>query len=179
MRSFLECVLRAMKHARRCTCIIPVSGINEGKEGREIQRVHYTNKSSEVPEKGVEGRERKKERQNRLRRKRERDTRHPLMTPWNQVIFKQMQNQLHHQENCLTFARMREETGHNLLFLTLQNKLTTAENEDMKSLLQLLSPYQWTDSLPRCHGCSGVIFDRFILKLGQENERHTCWHSSE
>ncbi|KAH9392621.1 LIM/homeobox protein Lhx3 [Tyrophagus putrescentiae] len=34
------------------------------------------------------------------------------------------------------------------------------------------------DSLPRCSGCEGIIFDRFILKLGQnENERHTCWHS--
>jgi len=34
------------------------------------------------------------------------------------------------------------------------------------------------ESLPRCHGCQGIIFDRFILKLGQENERHTCWHSN-
>nr|XP_027199588.1 LIM/homeobox protein Lhx3-like isoform X1 [Dermatophagoides pteronyssinus] len=34
------------------------------------------------------------------------------------------------------------------------------------------------DSLPRCSGCEGIIFDRFILKLGhEENERHTCWHS--
>lgn len=33
------------------------------------------------------------------------------------------------------------------------------------------------DSLPRCNGCEGIIFDRFILKLGQENDRHTCWHS--
>ncbi|CAG2100373.1 unnamed protein product [Medioppia subpectinata] len=33
------------------------------------------------------------------------------------------------------------------------------------------------DTLPRCNGCDGVIFDRFILKLGHDNERHTCWHS--
>ncbi|KAI2808722.1 LIM/homeobox protein Lhx3 [Blomia tropicalis] len=33
------------------------------------------------------------------------------------------------------------------------------------------------DSLPRCSGCEGIIFDRFILKMGQENDRHTCWHS--
>lgn len=31
--------------------------------------------------------------------------------------------------------------------------------------------------MPRCSGCEGIIFDRFILKLGQDNERHTCWHS--
>ncbi|XP_015784182.1 LIM/homeobox protein Lhx3 [Tetranychus urticae] len=32
-------------------------------------------------------------------------------------------------------------------------------------------------SLPKCHGCSDVIQDRIILKLGYNNERHTCWHS--
>ncbi|KAI1301235.1 LIM/homeobox protein Lhx3 [Halotydeus destructor] len=36
----------------------------------------------------------------------------------------------------------------------------------------------FSDTLPKCHGCGGVIFDRFILKLGQENERHTCWHAN-
>ena len=34
------------------------------------------------------------------------------------------------------------------------------------------------ETLPRCQGCNGLIFDRFILKLGHNNERHTCWHAS-
>ena len=35
------------------------------------------------------------------------------------------------------------------------------------------------ESLPRCQGCSNRIFDPFVLKLGHENERHTCWHASK
>nr|XP_027199590.1 LIM/homeobox protein Lhx3-like isoform X2 [Dermatophagoides pteronyssinus] len=42
----------------------------------------------------------------------------------------------------------------------------------------MINPVILGDSLPRCSGCEGIIFDRFILKLGhEENERHTCWHS--
>ncbi|RWS15332.1 LIM/homeobox protein Lhx3-like isoform X2 [Dinothrombium tinctorium] len=39
-------------------------------------------------------------------------------------------------------------------------------------------PFLCAESLPRCQGCSGVIFDRFILKLGHDSERHTCWHAN-
>lgn len=40
-------------------------------------------------------------------------------------------------------------------------------------------PSSNTESLPRCQGCSNRIFDPFVLKLGHENERHTCWHASK
>src|SRR2546430_409306 len=71
-----------------------------------------------------------------------------------------------------------------------QNKSAMRNNNHLKGYLDddydsifssLLSPDDrlfLTESLPRCHGCQGIIFDRFILKLGQENERHTCWHSN-
>ncbi|XP_074593502.1 LIM/homeobox protein Lhx3-like isoform X2 [Brevipalpus obovatus] len=32
-------------------------------------------------------------------------------------------------------------------------------------------------TLPKCFGCQDVIRDRIIYRLGQNNERHTCWHA--
>ncbi|KAG9508583.1 LIM/homeobox protein Lhx3, partial [Fragariocoptes setiger] len=62
----------------------------------------------------------------------------------------------------------------------LELELTQAQTHSELFLRRIVECLTTTfDALPRCHGCTDLILDRYIFKLvSPDDEHHTCWHAT-